>query len=211
MLRRLYPLLLAALAAAVSAAVYDRLPASMAVHWGLDGNPDGWMPRPFGAFFVPVLMLLLAQLMRALPRLDRRSEQSLGTSSAYEIIVAATMLLLLACHLLVIAVALGHSVPIGRVVPALVGALFVALGSAMPRLRPNRWAGIRTPWTLSDDRVWARTHRLAGISMVGGGIVMILAALTLPVSLGLPVMLGAAVAALVGPVVYSYLTSRRQR
>lgn len=96
-------------------------------------------------------------------------------------------------------------------VPALVGALFVAMGSAMPRLQPNWWYGIRTPWTLSDDRVWARTHRLAGFTMTAAGVVMIAAALVLPVSLGVPVLLAAVVAAVIGPVVYSYLTWRRRQ
>src|SRR5215208_6090283 len=102
-LRRSYPILLAALAAVASVVVFPRLPATMAVHWDLDGNPNGWMPRVVGAFFGPVIVL---------------------------------------------AVALGVPVPIDRVVPALVGAVFVAIGSAMPRLGPNRWYGIRTPWTL---------------------------------------------------------------
>lgn len=209
LVRRFYPLLLAATAALLSVAVYGRLPASMAVHWNLDGNPDGWMPRPFGAFFAPVFMLVLSQLMRQLPRLDPRADEHLRSSTAYETIVAAALLLLLGCHGIVLAVALGYSVPIGRIVPALVGALFVAIGRAMPRLRPNRWAGVRTPWTLADEQVWARTHRLAGMSMTGAGITMIVAALALPTALGMPVMIAAVVAAVIGPALYSYLTWRR--
>jgi uncharacterized membrane protein len=206
---RYYPLLLSALGALASAAAYSRLPSSIAVHWDLAGNPNGWMPRPVGAFFAPVFLLVIGQLMRVLPRADPRSTGRAPLPAAYETIIAAALLLILACHGIVLAVALGYHVPIGRAVPALVGALFVAMGSAMPRLQPNWWYGIRTPWTLSDDQVWARTHRLAGFSMTGAGVVMIAAALVLPVSLGLPVLLAAVVAAVIGPVVYSYLTWRR--
>ena len=210
LLKRHYPLLLALFASLLSAAVYDRLPASMAVHWDMDGNPTGWMPRPFGAFFAPVFMLVLSLLMRQLPRLDPRAEEHLSRSGAYETIVVAALLLLLGCHGIVLAVALGYRVPISRIVPAFVGALFVAIGSAMPRLRPNRWYGVRTPWSLSDEQVWARTHRLAGMSMTGAGIAMIVAALALPATLGMPVVLGAAAAAVIAPAVYSYLTWRRR-
>jgi hypothetical protein len=101
--------------------------------------------------------------------------------------------------------------PVARLVPALVGALFVVIGNVMPRMRPNWWFGVRTPWTLSNDRVWARTHRLAGFSMAAAGLVMIAAALALPSRLGGPVMLAAAAAALVGPAVYSYLTWKREQ
>jgi uncharacterized membrane protein len=208
-MKRYYPLLLAALGALASAAVYPRLPRSMAVHWDLDGNPNGWMPRPVGAFFAPIFLLVIWQLMRALPRIDPRAAVRASLPGAYETIIAAALLLILGCHGIVLAVALGYHVPIGRVVPAFVGALFVAMGSAMPRLQPNWWYGIRTPWTLSDDRVWVRTHRLAGFTMTGAGIAMIGTALVLPASLGVPVLLGAVVAALLGPVVYSYLTWRR--
>jgi len=208
-MKRYYPLLLAAIGALASAAVYSRLPGSIAVHWDLDGNPNGWMPRAVGAFFAPVFLLVMGQLMRALPRIDPRAAERKALPAAYETIIAAALLLILACHGIVLAVALGYRVPIARVVPALVGALFVAMGRAMPGLQPNWWYGIRTPWTLSDDRVWARTHRLAGFSMTAAGVATIAAALLLPASLGLPVLIAAIVAAVIGPVVYSYLAWRR--
>ena len=103
------------------------------------------------------------------------------------------------------------SAPVARLVPALVGALFVVIGNVMPRMRPNWWFGVRTPWTLSNDRVWARTHRLAGFSMTAAGVVMIAAALALPARFADPVMLAAAVAATIGPAVYSYLTWKREQ
>ena len=80
----------------------------------------------------------------------------------------------------------------------------------MPLVRPNWWVGIRTPWTLSNDRVWARTHRLAGYCMTAGGLVMIVAALALPAALGLSVLIAVAVASTIGPALYSYLTWKRE-
>lgn len=210
-LQRWYPVLLAALGALLSVVVYSRLPSSLAIHWDLDGNPNGWMPRPIGAFFGPVFLLVLWQLLRLAPRIDPRQENYARFGGAYDTIVAGVLLLVLATHVITILFALGIHVPIGRLVPALVGVLFVVMGNVMPRLRSNWWFGVRTPWTLSNERVWARTHRLAGYCMAGAGILMVLAALALPVSLGLPVVLGAAVAAALAPIVYSYLTWRREQ
>jgi uncharacterized membrane protein len=210
-LRKWYPLLLAAVGAVLSLAVYERLPASLAVHFDLDGNPNGWMPRPVGAFFGPVFILLLAGLLRGVRRIDPRQENYARFDHAYETIVASVLLLLLGTHLIVIATALGYRVPIGRLVPALVGVLFVVTGNVMPQVRPNWWFGVRTPWTLSNDRVWTRTHRLAGYSMTGAGILMILSGFVFPVSLGAPIVVGAGVAAVLAPAVYSYLTWRREQ
>lgn len=209
--RRWYPALLVLLGVLLSVAVYPRLPQTMATHWNAQGNPDGWMPRPFGAFFAPGLMLVLWGVLRGVRRVDPRQESYARFDDAYETIVAAVLVLVLGTHVVIIASALGYRVPIGRVVPALVGALFVVIGNVMPRLRPNWWFGVRTPWTLSNDRVWARTHRLAGFSMAGAGLVMIGAALLLPPAVGLPVMIAAVVAAVIAPAVYSYLSWRREQ
>jgi uncharacterized membrane protein len=210
-LRKWYPLLLAAAGAVLSLAVYARLPESVAVHFDLDGDPNGWMPRPVGAFFGPAFILLLWGLFRVLPRVDPREENYARFGGAYETVVASVLLLVLATHGIVLATALGHRVPVGRLVPALVGVLFVVIGNVMPRMRPNWWFGVRTPWTLSSDRVWARTHRLAGYSMTGAGIVMILAGIVLPAALGAPIVVGAAVAAVLAPAVHSFLTWRREQ
>ena len=142
---------------------------------------------------------------------DRREPNYARFGDAYDTIVAAALLLILATHGIVLALALGHRVAVSRLVPALVGALFVVIGNVMPRMRPNWWFGVRTPWTLSNDRVWARTHRLAGFSMTAAGLVTIASALVLPARLGLPVLIAAIVAAALGPAVYSYLTWKREQ
>ncbi len=208
--KKWYPAALALVAVGMSVAVYRRLPDTMAVHWDFDGNPNGWMPRAVGAAFGPVFLVLLWQVLRFVPRIDPRAENYARFSEAYEVIVASVLVLVLVIHGIVLAVALGYHVSVTRIVPALVGALFVVIGNMMPLVRPNWWFGIRTPWTLSNDRVWARTHRLAGYCMTAGGLVMILAALALPAPLGLPVLIAVAVAATIGPALYSYLTWKRE-
>jgi uncharacterized membrane protein len=210
LLRRWYPLLLAAIGAGASLLLYDRLPVSVAVHWNVDGAPDGWAPRAVGAAMGPVFLLVLWAVLRLAPRLSARVDDS-RFAAAYESIVAATLLLVLATHGIVLAVALGLPVAVERVVPALAGVLFLVVGNVMPIARPTWWFGVRTPWSLADERVWVRTHRLAGLSMTGAGLVMLLAAIALPARLGAAVVVGAAVASVVGPAVYSYLTWRRER
>ena len=208
--KRWYPVVLALVAVAMSAAVYTRLPDTMAVHWDISGNPNGWMPRAIGAAIGPVSIVLLALVLRVIPRVDPRAENYARFGEAYEVIVASVLVMLLVVHGIILALALGYHVSVGRIVPALVGALFVVIGNMMPLVRPNWWVGFRTPWTLSNDRVWARTHRLGGYCMTAGGVIMILAALLLPPSLGVPVLIAVAVASALGPAVYSYLTWKRE-
>lgn len=91
-----------------------------------------------------------------------------------------------------------------------VGLLFVIIGLLLPRARPHSF-GVRTPWTLASDRVWIRTHQLAGTLAIAAGVVMLAAHATLPSELAHAVGVAGAVAAPVGAVVYSYLTSRRDQ
>lgn len=93
--------------------------------------------------------------------------------------------------------------------PLLVGATFLLIGIAIPS-SSSTWFNLRTPWTRASEPVRDRTRRLTGHSMVGAGVVMIVGGVTLPAEFGLPVVIGAVVAAIAGPVIYSYLTSRRE-
>ena len=208
--KRWYPLALALAACATSLAVFHRLPDPIAVHWDLAGTPNGWMPRAVGAFISPVLLIVTWGVLRGAPLIDPRRENYKRFDGAYDTVVAASLVLLFLMHLVLLATGLGYAVPIVRIAPALMGALFVVVGNVMPRARSNFMFGIRTPWTLSNDRVWARTHRLAGYTMTVAGLAMILSAfLASPAILG-AIIVTAIVAAVVAPAVYSYLTFRRE-
>jgi uncharacterized membrane protein len=111
----------------------------------------------------------------------------------------------------VLGAALGAPFEMGRMVLGGVGILFLALGNYLPRLRSNWWMGIRTPWTLDNEEVWRRTHRLGGWSFALGGLLCVLGALLLPVEVAGIVGLCSLGAAAVVPVVYSYVIWRQQR
>jgi uncharacterized membrane protein len=87
------------------------------------------------------------------------------------------MLFMLALHIVVLRASLGYPVDMRRVVPIGIGLVFLAIGNLLPRARPNWFVGIRTPWTLSSDRVWEKTHRFGGRVFVAAGILITLAGL----------------------------------
>jgi uncharacterized membrane protein len=72
------------------------------------------------------------------------------------------------------------------------------LGNVLGKVRRNFWLGVRTPWTLANERVWYSTHRLAARSMVVAGLLALAAViLDLPGVLAVSV-LGAGFAIPVG-------------
>jgi uncharacterized membrane protein len=179
-MRKWIPLLIVVAAFAASAIVYPRLPEMIPTHWrGMDAQPDSWSSRAIGAWLTPVILLGMWALVRILPAIDPRGANYAKFGGAFEGIIVSIMLFLLGMHIIILRAALGLPVAMQRVVPVGVGVLFVAIGNLLPRARPNWFVGIRTPWTLSSDRVWEKTHRFGGHVFVAGGIVIVLAALAM--------------------------------
>jgi uncharacterized membrane protein len=187
-----------------TAAVYDRLPDPMPTHFDLHGVPNGWMPRPIGAFLLPVSALLLWGLVRFGSRLlppAWRERLDASPLSAIGVLVSGFLVVL---HALLIQAALMPVPRLGAGLWWVLGAFFVLLGLILPRVRRNPWIGVRTPWTLASDENWAKTHRFAGYTMTLGGGAAIVAAMAGVPMLGLVFILGGALA----PAVYSWRIAR---
>jgi uncharacterized membrane protein len=177
-MRKWIPLLIVVAAFVASAIVYPRLPEMVPTHWnGMDAQPDSWSSRAFGAWLTPVILLGMWALVRILPAIDPRGANYAKFGGAFEAIIGSLMLFLLGMHILLLRAGLGHPAPMQRVVPFGVGILLIVIGNLLPRARPNWFVGIRTPWTLSSDRVWEKTHRFGGRVFVAGGLLITITAL----------------------------------
>jgi uncharacterized membrane protein len=191
-------------------AVYPLLPDRIPVHWNLWGEVDGWTGKWPGAFVAPALALGVWLLLQVLPKVDPRRRNYERFQETYWVVVNMVIGFIGLVHVLSLGTALGWPIGVPRVILVLVGVLFVALGNYLPRLRPNWWMGIRTPWTLENDRVWRDTHRLGGKTFVAAGLVMMVSAFLPPafatVALVAAMVLGAGV-----PLVYSYVLWRREQ
>lgn len=158
---------------------------------------------------LPVLMIGSWLLLRFLPRIDSRRSNYERFADTYDLFVNSLLALFAVMQIVALAAALGWPVSMNRVAPALVGMLLIVLGNALPRARPNWWFGIRTPWTLSNDRVWIRTHRVGGYLIVLAGILMLVAA-AFQRSWTLVVGFAAVLAAAFGSLVYSYFAWKQE-
>lgn len=203
-MRKWIPPVLVLLAFVASTAVYDKLPDPMPTHWNLSGEVDGWTALPWGAFLLPVMLLAGLAIFYVIPLIDPRKANYAKFKGTYELLIIAVMSFMLGMHLLILANAIGMNVSLFRIVPAGVGALLIVIGNLLPRTRPNWFVGIRTPWTLSSDRVWERTHRFAGRLFVAAGALTLLVAAFAP-TLAIRVLIGSAVALSVGVLAYSYM------
>ena len=172
-MRKWYPIVLITAAIVVSAIVYPRLPDRVPTHWNMHGQIDGYGPKWISTLLLPLVLAGMWGLMRVLPTIDPRRDNYAKMQDTYDLVVNLILTMVTTLHLLLLAGTMGSRVPFIRLMPAVVGVFFVAIGNLLPRAKPNWWFGIRTPWTLSNDRVWERTHRVGGYVMTLIGVLAI--------------------------------------
>jgi len=207
---RWFGLVVTALAAAVSVWAYPRLPETVATHWNLQGTPDGYSSRLWAVAMMPLLTLGLTGLFNVLPKVDPRRENYAKFLDSYWLIANAVLVFTGVADVLILANGLGYTVQVDRLLPLGVGLLFAFLGNYLTRVEPNWFVGIRTPWTLSSDAVWRKTHRTAGWLFVVGGLVIAAGAFA-PRGVFLPLFVATIVVVAGIPVVQSYILWKREQ
>ncbi len=194
---------------AFTLSVYSRLPDRVPIHWGIRGNVIRYGSRAEATFLMPIVMIGFWLVLRLLPRIDPRRANYEKFGDTYDLFVNSLIALFAVMHVALLATALGWPISMERLMPALIGLEFLVLGNALPRARPNWWFGIRTPWTLSNDRVWVRTHRVAGYLLAAAGIVLLVAA-AVPDAWMFALGITAVGAAAFGSFIYSYFAWKQE-
>jgi uncharacterized membrane protein len=208
--RRWLGLVFAAAALAVSIWAYPRLPATVPTHWNLRGEVDGYSSRLMAVALMPGVILIMTGIFLVLPRIDPRGANYAKFLDTYWLLMNGLLAFMVALHVVFLAKGLGAAVNITRVVTIGGGLMFVLLGNYLGRVQSNWFLGIRTPWTLSSETVWRKTHRTAAWLFVTGGIVVVIVGLLRPVGyLPLLAVMAAIVAGI--PIVQSYVLWRRER
>jgi uncharacterized membrane protein len=194
----------------ISAWAWPQIPAGVQVpiHWGIDGQANGWASKPIALFGVPLLTAGIALLLAFAPRLDPRYGNVARSATAYLGVAFAVLVLMLVIHSAAILAATGRAIEIGTVARLAVGSLLIVVGNFLGKTRSSWVFGIRTPWTLSSERSWARTHRLGGYLFMLVGAASIVAGVFAPQGVAAVVLLVGLGVVVVTVAVYSYLVWR---
>lgn len=202
----LVSLLVTALVAMADVWAYPRMPDTVATHWNLQGVANGWGPKWVLFLVGPALMVVLMLLMRALPWLSPKNFEVDTFRVTYLQIMVILVCIAGYLQLVLLWVALGHAMNVGRAVVGGVCLLYLSVGNLMAKVRRNFYVGIRTPWTLANERVWNATHRFGAKTMVTGGLLGLV--LTAAGFYGWPVLVVLLAGAL-APVVYSLVVYKQ--
>jgi uncharacterized membrane protein len=173
------------IAIALGIVAYNHLPTQVATHFNLAGKPDHMGSRLEAVLMEPTIMLGIILLWHVLWRIDPKKRNYESFWSTYRYIGGVIVVFIGVMYLST----LGHVLNIApirfsmRFGPTTLGIMILLLANVLPRLQPNWWVGIRTPWTLSSTESWNRTHRLAGHLGIPTGVLMVILVWVLPNSL----------------------------
>ena len=163
-------LLMIAAATVAGLLLWNRLPDQMASHWNVNDQVDGYTSKFGGVFMLPLITLGMVLLFLVVPSIDPLKANIAQFRGAFNLFIVLIVAFMLYIYALSLAWNLGYDnfKMSGAMLPA-IGLLFIFIGYMMRQAKRNFFIGIRTPWTLSSDRVWNETHRIGAVLFIISG------------------------------------------
>lgn len=152
--------------------IFSKLPTCIPIHFDISGEADNYGSR-WTIFLAPGINFAIILLAESLRKIDPKSGTYKKFEPYYYKIHFIIALLMLGVQLLIISYTFGYEVNVSRIMPLIMGLMFIFLGNMMPKIKPNYFVGIKTSWTLASEKIWYLTHRLTGKVWAIGGILTI--------------------------------------
>lgn len=163
-------LLMILIAVAAGLLLWNQLPDQMASHWNANDEVDGYMPKFWGVFMMPLVTLGLFLLFLVIPNIDPNKANIAEFRESFNLFIVLFVVFMLYVHGLTLAWSLGYTgFRLSAMLLPAMGLLFIFIGFMLRRAKRNFFIGIRTPWTLSSDTVWEKTHRLGAVLFMASG------------------------------------------
>lgn len=155
--------------------LWSQFPEQMASHWNENDQVDGYMPKFWGVFLMPLVSLGMFLLFLVIPNIDPLKANIAQFRDTFNLFITFIIGFMLYVHVLTLLWNLGYTgFKLSQAMLPAMGLLFIVIGSLLRKAKRNFFIGIRTPWTLSSDTVWDKTHQLGAILfMISGGLAVI--------------------------------------
>ena len=180
------------------------LPAQLPSHWNIAGEVDAYASKDFVVFQIPTFVLCILILLMWLPTTDPKHENVKHNQPYYNQLVLMMTFFFFSLHAYTIAWAYGFRMNVGQFMSVLIGLLFVVIGAALNNIKQNWFFGIRTPWTISNEMIWEKTHKVAGNLFKAAGILVAGFSLYDPVK-SFQIMMAMIIAIVTWSIVYPYI------
>jgi uncharacterized membrane protein len=154
--------------------LYPYMPERIASHWNIQGEVDGYMSKFWGLFLMPIMSLAMFLLFLLIPKLDPLKENIKKFRDYFDIFILLIIVFVLYIYILTILWSFGWRFNMGQFMAPAMGVLFFYAGELIGKSKRNWSIGIRTPWTLSSEAVWDKTHKLGAKLFKISGVIALL-------------------------------------
>ena len=187
---------------------YPQMPERMGFHWNVEGRVDNYVSKFWGLFFGPFLSIGLFLLFLAIPKIDPLKVNIEKFRRYYDGMVVLFIFFLFYLYLLTIFWNLNVQVNMIQGIAPAIGILFYYIGILTEHAKRNWFVGIRTPWTISNEVVWEKTHKIGAKLFKACGVIAFLGLVFEKFALYFMVLPILAVA--IYTTVYSYFEYKKQ-
>jgi uncharacterized membrane protein len=201
-------LILAATFAGLS--LWNRLPDQMASHWNFNDQVDGYMSKFWGVFLMPLITLGIFLLFLVIPNVDPLKANIAQFRETFNLFIVLIIGFMVYVYALTLLWNLDFTnFGLGKAMMPALGVLFIFVGYMLRKAKRNFFIGIRTPWTLSSDRVWDETHRIGAMLFTISGILALLGSF-FGGSTAFVMLMVSVLGSTLFLVIYSYVLYRRE-
>lgn len=167
----IYNLTLTVIAFLIPIIFYNKLPNLIPTQFSMStGAVTNYLNKPMGAFLLPIVMGVIWIGMLYLPKIDPRKSHYAKFAKSYGLILCLILTFFFVLQMIIVLISLGFNIPANRIISFAAGILIIVIGNYMPKSKSNFFYGIKTPWTLSSETSWKKTHRLGGILFILSGV-----------------------------------------
>jgi uncharacterized membrane protein len=157
--------------------LWNQLPDPMASHWGTDDQVNGTMSKFWGVFLMPVITIAMLLMFLVIPAIDPLKANIAQFRDTFNSFIALIVAFMVYIYGLTLVWNLGYtSFRMSTAMLPAMGLLFIFVGVMIGKAKRNYFIGIRTPWTLSSDKVWDETHRVGSKLFIASGVLALLGA-----------------------------------
>lgn len=213
-LNHIASILIALIPLAYLAYVWNDLPANIGLHFNVIGEADRSGDKNgllMQISTVSALTILVYFLVINAHKLDKKRLKGIKPPT-FDTIALATVLFMTVINLGII---LNGIYPASGIFSKLmlpaIGLFFVFMGNVMYNIKPNKFVGIRIPWTLNDEDNWRHTHRLGSKLFFVGGILITIVSVAYDQHIAAAFMSVTVTLIALVSILYSYLFYRKNK
>jgi uncharacterized membrane protein len=193
----------------LAGAFYPSMPDPMVAHWNTAGEGDGTISRFWGLFLLPIFSLVVTAVLLVVPKIDPLKANIEKFKGYYLGFILVFLAYFLYVYVLTLVWNLGYEFNFTQMIMPAAALFMFVVGIMVGKAKRNYFIGIRTPWTLSSDEVWDRTHRLGGTLFKVAAVLIFLLSFVPEIAVYALIVL--AVGMTLFLVVYSYVAFRNLR